>query len=180
MRYTTLIDIREYPEVYRNHNVRLLYLHLVLACGYHDHDRDLVRCSLRNLANQTGLTVSAVRHALDVLRKWKLVRSRGSVHRIRKYVEDQTITPRAKSKKAAEELEARRMERAAQERREELEAADLERRHQQAQAGKTDFMVYYEQQVSKAAAGDEAAQRIVDSRRAQYEAHVNNLKNKSK
>ena len=50
MRYTTLIDIRDNPILYRNHNVRLVYLHLVLVAGYHDVNRDIVSASLRVLA----------------------------------------------------------------------------------------------------------------------------------
>lgn len=180
MRYTTIIDIREIPEVYKNANVRLLYLHLVLLAGYHDDDRDLARVSIRNLAAQTGLTVSAVRHGLAVLTKWKLLRSRASVHRVRKYIEEGSITPRAKTKKAAAAREAQRIEAAVQAEQEEKQAQDMDRRARQEQLGKTDFMVYYEKQMALAATGDAEAQRIVELRKAQYEAHVSNIKNKNK
>ena len=70
MRYTTIIDIRDFPELYRNQNLRLLYLHLVLKSGYHDDDRDQVHTSIRRLGYETGLTVSAVRHGLAMLKKF--------------------------------------------------------------------------------------------------------------
>ena len=64
MRYTTIIDITELPSIYRNHNARLVYLHLVLKCGYHDTDRDLTDTSIRQLSAAVGLTIAATRHAL--------------------------------------------------------------------------------------------------------------------
>lgn len=69
MRYTTVIDIRDYPTVYRCLSARVLYLHMVLAAGYHDDDLDKVSKSLRGLAWETGLSVAAVRHGLQVLQK---------------------------------------------------------------------------------------------------------------
>lgn len=178
MRYTTVIDIREIPEVYRNPNVRLLYLHLALLAGYHDQDKDLVRISVRNLAASAGLTVSATRHAISILCKWKLLRVKGSVYRVRKYIEEGTITPRAKTKKAAEQAAAAK-----------IEAADAATREQSIEQskevlesiyaqGKTPFMVWYEKKMVDAASGDIDAQRIVNEKRAQYEAHSNNIKTK--
>lgn len=66
MRYTTIIDITELT-LYKNRNTRLVYLHLCLACGYHSEDRDEVRASLRSLASECGLTLSALRCALAQL-----------------------------------------------------------------------------------------------------------------
>lgn len=51
MRYTTIVDISEYASLYRNHNARLVYLHLALRSGYHDNDRDLIDVSVRRLAD---------------------------------------------------------------------------------------------------------------------------------
>ena len=56
MRYTTIIDIAQCPEIYRNINARLTYLHMVLTCGYHDNDKGLVRKSVRQLSAETGIT----------------------------------------------------------------------------------------------------------------------------
>lgn len=178
MRYTTIIDIREIPEVYRNQNVRLLYLHLCLLAGYHDNDRDLVRISIRNLATSSGLTVSATRHAVSVLVKWKLLRVKGSIYRVRKYIEEGTITPRARTRKAAmvaamakiEAADASTRDRADEQSKEELESIYAQ--------GKTPFMVWYEKKMEAAASGDVDALRIVEEKRAQYEAHLNNLQNK--
>lgn len=175
MRYTTVIDIREIPEVYRNPNVRLLYLHLALLAGYHDQDKDLVRISVRNLAASAGLTVSATRHAINILVKWKLLRAKGSVYRVRKYVEEGTITPRAKTKKAAEQAAAAKIEAAAAAAREELRQQSKDDLEAIYKTGKTPFMAWYESKMAAAAAGDADAQRIVEEKRAQYEQHVNHL-----
>ena len=94
MRYTTLIDISELPQVYRNTNTRLLYLHLVLKSGYHNEDRDLARISLRNLAAAAGLTLSATRHALHILGEAGLVAKEGEAWRVRKWFVADPPTPR--------------------------------------------------------------------------------------
>ena len=77
MRYTTIIDISQMGEIYRNQNVRLIYLHLALRSGYHDDDRDLTDISLRRLSMEAGLTVSATRHAIRILTKAGLLKRQG-------------------------------------------------------------------------------------------------------
>lgn len=62
MRYTTLIDISEMP-CYRNVNARILYLHLALKA---DRGGDVV-ASLRFLAMELDMTLSALRNALRQL-----------------------------------------------------------------------------------------------------------------
>lgn len=178
MRYTTVIDIREIPEVYRNPNIRLLYLHLCLLAGYHDNDRDLVRISIRNLAASSGLTVSATRHAVAILVKWKLLRVKGSVYRVRKYIEEGTITPRAKTRKAAMVAAVAKIEAADAATREQCEEQSKQAIESIYEAGKTPFMVWYEKKMEDAASGDTDAQRIVKEKRAQYESHMNNIKTK--
>ena len=103
MRYTTLIDISEIPGIYGNHHARLLYMHLALKAGYHDEDRDLVQVSIRNLAMDCGLSVSATRHALKVLQKEKLLSRQGNAWRVFKWLVPPPPTPRtqAAAKKAA-------------------------------------------------------------------------------
>lgn len=91
MRYTTVIDISEIPEVYRCLNARLVYIHMSLKCGYHDADRDLIRISVRNLAYRVGLTVSATRHALRILERSKLLTREGDSWRVCKWVESAEI-----------------------------------------------------------------------------------------
>ena len=105
MRYTTIIDISDMPEVYRNRTARLLYMHLSLAAGYHDEDRDLVKQSLRVMALRAGLTLSAVRHALGLLQRAGLVSKDGDVWRVKKWFVDTPPTPRRqpKDRRAAHE-----------------------------------------------------------------------------
>ena len=101
MRYTTIIDISQAPDLYRSESVRLLYLHLCMRCGYHDDDKGLVRQSIRAMAADTGLTISAVRHAMRVLEKWSLLkRYRGKLY-VRNWCEEQPITtPARRTRKA--------------------------------------------------------------------------------
>lgn len=96
MRYTTMIDLSEYPRLYRNQNVRLVYLHLCLISGYHDDDRDQVHSSIRSIAADVGLTVSAVRNALLVLRKAGLLNSANGKTTVRKWVSPVVISKRPK------------------------------------------------------------------------------------
>lgn len=180
MRYTTIIDIREIPEVWKNQNVRLLYLQLVLMAGYHDNDRDIVRVSLRNLATSTGLTLSATRHAIAVLIKWRLLQHKKSYFKVVKFIEGETITPRGKTAKEAKQKAIKKQE--------ETRAQAIEQAAQDAhnivdqiyESGKTPFMVYFEKREAEAAAGDRDAARYVEENRATYLAHQSNIKNKRK
>ena len=105
MRYTTVIDISDMPEVYRNQAARLLYIHMALCAGYHDDDRDLVRQSLRVMAVRAGLTLSAVRHSLGLLQRAGLVSREGEAWRVKKWFVDTPPTPRRqpKDRRAAHE-----------------------------------------------------------------------------
>lgn len=94
MRYTTLIDISELPDVYRNKNARLLYMHMVLKSGYHDQDRDLLDKSLRILASETGLTLSATRHAVAQLEAAGLLKKEQGNWRVKKWIIQEIPTPR--------------------------------------------------------------------------------------
>ena len=101
MRYTTVIDITQCPDIYRNTNARLLYFHMVLVCGYHDNDKGLVRKSVRQLAAETGITKSAVENALRQLKKFDLVRkNRGRLY-VRTWAPEQPIT---KPKRRAQDI----------------------------------------------------------------------------
>lgn len=110
MRYTTVIDISEFQDIYRNPVARLIYLHMSLKAGYHDVDRDLLNISIRRLSVDVGVTVSAVRHALRQLERAGLLTREGNLWRIRKWVEEQTITTRAKTKREMQE-QIQRLER---------------------------------------------------------------------
>lgn len=97
MRYTTIIDITEIPEIYRNINARLIYLHMVLKSGYHDTDRDRTTLSIRSLASDTGITISATRHALSILQKAQLLSRTGDTWIVKKWLIQDTISARPKS-----------------------------------------------------------------------------------
>lgn len=101
MRYTTVIDISEMPDIYRNKNAVLLYVHMCLKCGYHDEDRDVLEISIRNLAIRSGLSVSATRHALLKLEASKLIARQDGRWYVRKWVPTVDISPRPKGKPTA-------------------------------------------------------------------------------
>lgn len=163
MRYTTIIDISEIGDLYRNINCRLLYLHLCLKAGYHDADRDLIDLSIRRLANETGLTVSATRHALSQLQSARLLeRLDGRLWRVKKWLPTETISKRKTTKP---EEETRKADEARKERQREQEA---EKREQLRSEGKTEFIVYFEKKIEDANKGDLEAARIVNQRKAIY------------
>lgn len=121
MRYTTIIDIRELPAIYRNVNARLVYLHMVLASGYHDHDRDQTEISIRRISYETNLTVSAVRHALGCLERAGLISRTGITWTVKKFVLETSITPRVRSEKKRREAENAARAKAIQEEQEQRE-----------------------------------------------------------
>lgn len=164
MRYTTIIDISEFPAIYRNPSVRLLYLHLCLRSGYHDHDRDVYGLSIRATMAETGLSMASVRHALNVLEKYHFIRRVPGVGLyVRKWIENPSISPRKSKKQDVRQYE-------------ELKVEELKRTQEQQRAklpeGKTSFMVYYESMQERAAAGDAAAIEVVEKNRKTYERHA--------
>lgn len=125
MRYTTIIDIREDPGVYKNITTRLVYLHLCLTCGYHDADRGRVSQSIRQLASQCNVSVSAIRNSLTVLEKHGFCKrnKKGTLY-VRTYIEEQPITKPRKRARDAQESEQQREREAQNEKRErEVDAA---------------------------------------------------------
>lgn len=94
MRYTTVIDITDYPQIYRNIHARLVYIHMALKAGYHDDDRDVCRLSIRSLAADVGITVSATRNALLQLEKSGLISKSSDCWIVKKWVLQETPTPR--------------------------------------------------------------------------------------
>ena len=157
MRYTTIIDISEFPSLYKNPNVRLVYLHLVLKCGYHDDDRDLYGVSIRRLSFEVGLTISATRHALQQLESSGMIRRQGPMLQIRKWVYERPITSRPKSAEKARIQEVTNDIDRERQQRERDERAAAKKREELRQQGKTSFMVYYESQLQKAEHGDPEA-----------------------
>lgn len=179
MRYTTLIDISEMRAIYQNMSARILYLHLVLKAGYHDHDRDVVDLSIRQLSAQSGLTVSAVRHALKVLERASLVQRQGRALVVVKWLPELTIQGRQKKATGRVLRTSQRQEDAQLEMQEREAKAEEQKRQNEAlrRQGKTNFMVYYEGLLERAQRGDQEAAEAVKRHRAQYEAHCQAIKN---
>lgn len=178
MRYTTVIDITEYRQVYKSVNCRLVYLHLSLKAGYHDDDRDIVDVSIRHLAMRVGITVAAARHALAMLEKSGLLTRRGGVMIVKKWCEQKPVTKRQSTVQPTDRHAAMAEERRRkQERQEEMQRRDEQERLELARRGKSSFMVYYEKQVDKARLGDPEAAEIVKKRRAMYEQEVERMNN---
>lgn len=130
MRYTTVIDISEFPEVYRNGSARTLYFHLALKSGWHDNDRDRLKASIRTLAADAGLTVSATRHAVMVLTRAKLLaREADGRWYVKKWTIEAPPSPRPKKGQAAAGLRIPTNEEMTQELREKKER-ELKQRQQ--------------------------------------------------
>lgn len=165
MRYTTIIDIRDFPEVYSNKNAVLLYLHLCLRAGYHAEDRDLVRIPVRRLSAELGITYSAVRHSLAVLVKHGLLQIMpNSVLKVCKFVVPTEIPQRSSAKKT---IEQERFEEQMRIHREENRKREEERKKRDdAQLGPLSLLTYLEQ---KAAGGDEKAKKEAADLRLQLQ-----------
>ena len=169
MRYTTVIDIRDYPDLYRNQNARLVYLHLSLAAGYHDNNRDMVSVSIRDLSWQVGITVSACRHALQQLEKLKLVTRDGDKLVVKKWCETDSITPRAKTAAQRKDIErATARDQQNDQAEQKRDRARIERENL-AKQGKNSWMVYYENRQTRAMNGSVADQEWCRANAARYE-----------
>lgn len=180
MRYTTLIDITEFPTIYRNQNCRLLYLHMVLRSGWHDTDRDMLQISIRRLAMEVGVSVAAVRHALAQLQTSGLIARTGEVYSVKKWIIQEPVTPRPKTKREAKALDAAVERRIAQEQRERESEIERIRREKQFESGKTDFMLWYEDLLVRSKAGDLDAARSVKRHASVYEQHKAQLEAQKK
>lgn len=94
MRYTTIIDIREAPALYRNANTRLIYLELVLGSSYQQETKDRYQGSFRTLAARAGVTISAVRNSLKQLQSLGMVSPIEGGWIVKKWIEQPAIIPR--------------------------------------------------------------------------------------
>lgn len=168
MRYTTIIDLSEFPAVYRNKNVRLVYLHLVLKSGYHDQDRDLIDISIRNLAWSVGLSVSATRHALHILEQARMLKRSGPLWHVRKFIIEQEITPRSKTQRESKRAAAAAVEKARNQALNTQLDQERERRQNLQENNTSDFIIYYEDVVRRAKAGDVDAQETMRKRKDMY------------
>lgn len=169
MRYTTIIDVTEMPAVLRCRSAVWLYYLMAMKCGYHDDDRDVLDMSLTQLANASGLTVSAVRHAIRVLVSAHLVK-RDGLHTwtVRKWIQETTITPRRQTKRQ-ERLVQKHLDEAAEQAQREA-ALEAERRKNEAlwAKGKSPFIVYCESLKTRAGSGDEEAAAAFKRNEAAY------------
>ena len=165
MRYTTIIDLREQRTLYRSSAIRLVYLHLVLISGYHDEDRDLADISIRNLARETGLSISATRCALTRLQDAQLVTRQGTLWAVKKFIIETPITPRAKTVKQAKKAEIAAIDAQAHDERERARAREAQERAKFAAMGKTPWMAYFDDLRFKAAQGDQDAKAFVTNPR---------------
>lgn len=157
MRYTTIIDIREFPQIYRNDHAKLVYLHLTLISGYHDEDRDQTPISIRQICYDTGLSLSAVRHSLKVLISAGLLTRSGITWTVKKFVLDKPISPRIRSEKkrtAAENLERERIIKEEQSQREKEEKRKYQ---EEIKAGKNPLKEMVKDLMKRAQNGDEEA-----------------------
>lgn len=94
MRYTTILDLRDLPILYKNANVVRVYYHLVLIAGYEDRNKDWARISFRRLAAEMDITLSAAIHAIKMLERYKIItRKQGYIY-VRKWLPEPTITKR--------------------------------------------------------------------------------------
>lgn len=180
MRYTTIVDISELHGIYRNHNARIIYLHMCLKSGWHDQDRDIIDISIRTLAMATGLTVSATRHALAQLERAGLISRQGTVWSVKKFIFDEQPTPRAKTRNQQKTQEVAAERRRNDQRREQERDLDRQQRARDFSQGKSSFMIWYEGKMREAAAGDIDAQRTVDRNRTAYEQQLKMMNEQKK
>ena len=134
MRYTTIIDITECPEIYSCLSARIIYLHLVLKAGWGQRNLDYCAFSIRSLQGDLGMTFAAVRHGLAVLEKYGMIKRGPGGCYVRKYCNPtqpgvRKLTRRRQAAKeqrqrAQEMLEAARRER-------ELQSARTEARREE-------------------------------------------------
>lgn len=167
MRYTTIIDISEIPQVMKNRNAVDIYVMACLKCGYHDYDRDCWRRSYRDIADDLGITLSACRHALATLEKYHLISREDDHWRVVKYIESQTITKRPKKTAAADSSAVQEREAAAARMREEATQRAAEKARVAA-GGKTQYQMYIESLKEKAAAGDIEAAAALSRRKIKF------------
>lgn len=163
MRYTTIIDISELHSLYKNKNAVLLYLHLCLVSGYHKDDRDIARRSIRTLCSDLGLTLSACRYGLAVLRNAGLLQVLDDgAFLVKKFIEPEDI-PKRRAKKIDKEDENYRH------RMEEQARLDdkLRKIKEDREAGRTGPVAFLSYLEGKAASGDIKAKKEAEDLRLQ-------------
>ena len=157
MRYTTIIDIREFPQIYRNDHAKLVYLHLVLVSGYRDEDRDQTPISIRQICYDTGLSLSAVRHSLKVLISAGLLSRSGITWTVKKFVLDKPISPRIRSEKKRSAFENLERERIIKEEQNQREKEEKRKYQEEIKAGKNPLKEMVRGLMIRAENGDQEA-----------------------
>lgn len=172
MRYTTIIDMTSTPELYKCVNARLVYLHLCLISGYHDYDRDIAHIGLRTLAEQVGITFSAVRHAVKLLERYHYIERNALGWKVTKWLPSEQPTPRPKAapKKAPTSItQEREQANTERERANEMQRQERERLHA---SGKSSWMQFYENRLALANNGDLEAAAWCEANRKIYESQA--------
>ncbi len=157
MRYTTIIDIREFPQIYRNDHAKLVYLHLVLISGFHDDDRDQTPISIRQICYDTGLTLSSVRHSLKVLISAGLLSRSGITWTVKKFVLDKPISSRIRSEKKRSATENLERERIIKEEQNQREKEEKRKYQEEIKAGKNPLKEMVKDLMNRAENGDQEA-----------------------
>lgn len=178
MRYTTIIDISDMKQIYQSEKTRLVYLHLALKAGYHDNDRDIADISIRRLAMEARISISATRHALKVLERSGLLSRQGNAWLVKKWIMTEEISPRAKSKRQQRQLDAIQERKRQSEQRELTMEAERLEREQLAAQGKSSFILYVEALKKKADSGDIEAAAAFKRHEAAYNEAIKKINQK--
>lgn len=165
MRYTTIIDITDIPQVYNNINATRVYLHLCLTCGFTADDMDTIRISYRQLAAQLSMTLAAVRHSLSLLIRYHLITIEDNIISVRKYLPKAEYKDRPKTQQAFKDEQFRKkvkadFEKSIEEAKnfEEEQKIENQRRKQQREA----FCQHYKAMKERADKGDLEAQQYIN------------------
>lgn len=164
MRYTTIIDITDIPQVYNNINATRIYLHLCLTCGFTADDLDTIRISYRQLAAQLSMTLSAVRHSLSLLIRYHLITIEDNIITVRKYLPKAEYKDRPKTQQEYKDEQYRKKVKADFEM--SMEEAknfeeEQENENQRRKAQVLSFCRHYRDMQEKAEKGDLDAQQYI-------------------
>lgn len=165
MRYTTIIDITDIPQVYNNINATRIYLHLCLTCGFTADDMDTIRISYRQLAAILNMTLSAVRHSLSLLNRYHLITIEDNIISVRKYLPKASYKDRPKTQQEYKDEQYRKKVKADFEKSRE-EAKNFEEEQEQEQQRKKEqieaFCIHYREMQERADNGDLEAQQYIN------------------
>lgn len=158
MRYTTVIDISDEPELCRNHTTVVVYYFLCVKCGWHSDDLDVYRQGVRFLASTLGVSYSACRNSIRMLVKHRLLEVLdGGGLKVRKFVEPLNLPKRTAKPQTREDV-------AYKERMEEMGRSDVKFKKMddaraRGEVGPIALLTYLRE---KAAAGDKKAKKEAD------------------